>query len=196
MIEKSRYYWPQKYLSRTLSITVYIALTAIAWSLLYHFNQSIFETIKVNQFITWIFLPAFIRMLAVMIFGFPGALGLMLGAFITRDISSVEWMQPLFLSLISGLAPYLSMLYCQRAFGLPTTLRGLHPQHLFVFAFAGSVTSAGLNHFYFYFSSLDCNMYTFITMLVGDFIGTLLMLYLAALVSKSIAKQLGIGVKL
>jgi hypothetical protein len=161
-------------------VMVQLFAVALAWITLYHLNNLIFSDISINQYVTWIFLPAFIRMLAVMVFDWAGAIGLILGAIITRDPANNDMVSMFALATISGLAPFISMKACQFMFKLPYSFEGLRAHHLFTFAFAGSVTSAGLNHFHFNYFGFDCSLDTFIPMLIGDFVGTLIMLYLAA----------------
>ena len=157
---------------------------ALAWVVLYHFNQYIFDDLVINRYITWIFLPAFIRMLAVMVFEWAGVAGLILGAYITRDLHSSSVLTPLIFALISGLAPYFAMRFCQRILHLPQSFEGLKGYHLFVFAFFGSLVTVCLNHLSFNYFAMDCNLYTFTSMLVGDFVGALMMLYSAAFMLK------------
>lgn len=175
-------------LFNAISIFVLQALSvSLAWGLLFQLNQYLFSEISVSPLVCWIFLPAFIRMLAVMIFEWAGVFGLVLGAYITGDFSSNQHFTPLILALISGIAPFISMKFCQKSFHLPESFDGLSPHHLFIFAFAGSVVNTGLNHTFYHVSGMDYSLFmTFIPMLVGDFIGTLLMLYLAAIMIRSL----------
>lgn len=160
-----------------------VLFVALSWVLLFQLNNYLFSGISVSNLVCWIFLPAFIRMLAVMIFEFAGALGLVLGAYISRDLTLAHSLTPIVLALISGIGPYLSMKLCQRSFSLPESFDGLRPQHLFIFAIAGGVVNAGLNHVYYHIAKIDYSVTnTLIPMMIGDFIGTLLMLYLAALI--------------
>lgn len=183
------YLGPYNYkFAHAVSIFVMQALfVSLAWALLFQLNEYIFSDITVSKLVCWVFLPAFIRMLAVMIFDWAGVFGLVLGAYITRDLTVANGLTPLMLALISGIGPYLSMKFCQKSFHLPESFDGLRPQQLFIFALAGSVMNTGLNHFYYQISGLEYSLYnTFIPMMVGDFFGTLLMLYLAALIIRTL----------
>jgi hypothetical protein len=175
-------------IANIVSIFVMQALfVSLAWSLLFQLNQFIFADISVNKLVCWIFMPAFIRMLAVMIFDWAGVFGLVFGAYITRDLSIANTLTPFMLALISGVGPYVSMRFCQKSFHLPESFDGLRPQQLIIFAFAGSVVNTGLNHFYYQFSGIAYSLEkTFIPMMVGDFVGTLLMLYFAALIIRTL----------
>lgn len=173
-------FW-SKFLNQFSIFVIQTLSIAFAWVILYHFNQFIFDDLAINKYITWIFLPAFIRMLAVMVFEWSGVAGLIIGAYITRDLHTSSAVTPIIFALISGLAPYFAMRCCQYFFKLPHSFEGLKAQHLFVFAFTGSFTCVCLNHFSFNYFGMDCTFFTFSTMLIGDFSGTLLMLYTAAL---------------
>ncbi len=183
--------------TKKLSLTSYTSLFLIqavsvilAWVFLFYFNQSFLADFNVNPLVCWIFLPAFIRMLAVMLFDWAGVLGLMVGAFVTRDTHLIELSTPIILAIISGLGPYLSVRFCQTTLKLSASFEGLSAQHLFVFALAGSVINTGLNHAYYLYAEMACSVKTtFIPMLIGDFLGTLIMLYLAGITIKIIKRQ-------
>jgi hypothetical protein len=61
------------------------ASVAALWVGLFKFNSIFFEYLGVSQYISWVFLPAAIRMISVMLFDWVGAAGLFVGAVITSD---------------------------------------------------------------------------------------------------------------
>ena len=173
--------------SFTIVFITQALFVSLAWILLFQLNQFFFANIAVNKQVCWIFLPAFIRILAVMVFEWAGVFGLILGAYITRDLSATDMTTPFVLALISGLAPYLSVRLSQYSFDLPESFDGLKPQHLFIFALAGSIVNTLLNNLYYLFAGMEYSITTtFIPMMVGDFVGTLLMLYFAAIIIRSL----------
>lgn len=159
---------------------------AIAWILLYQLNNLILNFFSINNYIAWIFLPAFIRIFAVIVFDWAGVIGLIIGAMITRDSASIDFWSVISLAIISGIAPLIAIKVCKFMFNLPKTFKGLSAHHLLIFTFAASVTSAGLHHFHFHYFKIDYSVQTFIAMMIGDLIGALVMLYLASFIIRLI----------
>ena len=157
----------------------------IAWVLLYKFNMWAFKSLAINSFVSWIFLPAFIRMLSVLLFGWSGVAGLILGATITSP--PIEIVHSLPLAFISGLAPMLAYKICQHILKLSNSLEGIRGLDLIILAFSGALTCVALNGLYFSQHNLPANFTTcLLPMFFGDMLGSLIMLYLAALILKAI----------
>lgn len=71
-------------MSRTLRVTAgrvaAIAGVAVAWPLVLWFNRWLFAPLDYMAWASWVFLPAAVRILAVLVFAEAGAIGLVLGA--------------------------------------------------------------------------------------------------------------------
>ena len=163
-------------------ITFEILVIALLWASLFRLNEWLFSTISISQHINWIFLPAALRMVSVMLLGATGSIGLILGALITSNPASPV-IDALALATLSGLCPYISVAICNHLFKLPSDLGGLSAKQLVYFALAGGVLSVVPHHLYFY--SLNHVSYLFEgagPMLVGDIVGALIMLYAANLI--------------
>ena len=74
---------------------------AIAWTLLFKLNMWLFKSLEVNQFVSWVFLPAFIRILSVLLFGWAAVVGLIVGAIITSNPADAYHTTPYVLAMIS-----------------------------------------------------------------------------------------------
>jgi len=67
-------------------------MVSLTWILLFYLNALIFQTLSINHLVSWIFLPACIRLLSVLIFEWAGVFGLFLGALVTSvgQISTIS----------------------------------------------------------------------------------------------------------
>lgn len=155
------------------------AAAAALWVGLYELNAAVFAVLERTQTVNWVFLPAAVRLLAVLLWGWRGALGLWLGALVTNVPIFGLLTAPSFLAATaSALAPCLAVVLGRSLFGLPSSLHGLTAAALLKLAAlnAGcSVLLAGLfTDVWGVRSAADAT-----AMYVGDLAGTLLVLYAA-----------------
>lgn len=158
-------------------IILEILVIALLWVALFRLNSWLFTATSISQHINWIFLPAALRTVSVLLFGGTGATGLILGALFTSDPESNAF-DAIALATLSGLCPYVSVALCSRFFKLPQDLGGLTSKQLLGFAVAGGIFSVIPHHLYFY----SRHQVTYFlegagAMLIGDIIGALIMLY-------------------
>jgi len=168
----------------------FVAGVAINWVLLFQINLWIFSELHITGFISWIFLPAAIRMLAVMVGGWAGSLVLFLGAILTNlSLLKYEPFNIVILAGLSTLGPLVAFNLCTRWLKLPQDLAGLQRSQLLVFAVAGAIFNTIPHNFYFYFTGLSPDAWSgVIPMFVGDLAGTLIVLYLASLALRLLTK--------
>jgi hypothetical protein len=157
---------------------------ALAYVLLFELNGALFSAAVVTDNVSWIFLPAAIRMLAVMLFEWAGVVGLALGGVTVSLIHMNPGpMEALIQSSVSAIAPMLAYIACRRWLGLPRELGGLNAGHLFVFSVAGGLSNSVLVQAYLFLSERPgAQLIDVIPMFIGDVVGTLIVLYLAGLV--------------
>lgn len=118
----------------------------LGWLALYKLNDLLFPAAEIDPFVSWIFLPAAIRVLAVMVFGPAGVIGLFIGSYLTIEPEVQENMVHAgMISLVSAVAPLIAVRFCQTRLALPDTLAGLRPRNLFCFSLAGAVLNVGLH---------------------------------------------------
>jgi hypothetical protein len=148
-------------------------------------NEILFSYMAFGPGISWMYLPAGVRLLCTLLFGEAGALGLLLvswlvcfGYFFPDDpVRSFAG------GILSSAAPYLVYRGAQRYFGLSATLTNLSPRRLLACAAAFSLASPLLHHLWFAFYEHKTGLASgFAAMAVGDFGGTLVVLYSAKLV--------------
>lgn len=163
-------------------VLVYGTGVAIAWYLLYHLNQWMFASFMVSDQVSWIFLPAAIRMLAVVLFGWAGVLGLFLGALFTNQLfGEVPFITAMTMSVLSSLGPWLAYRTCIQWFNLPDDLAGLKPRHLLILSAVGAFFICVPHCIFFYVSGISTSLWhDLIPMFTGDLVGTLVVLYAAS----------------
>lgn len=157
---------------------ILLLLVAAAWVLLFKLNAVLFSRFEVTPYVSWIFLPASIRMLAVLWLGWVGAAGLFFGALVTNGaLIQQDPAAALVLSALSALPSLVAARAVTRILRVPSDLNGLRPFHLLAFGAAGAAASVVAHTVYFL---LDGNPSTSppaaIPMFVGDAVGTVLVL--------------------
>jgi len=177
---------------RTASSDLAIGVLGIAaaWMLLYELNRWLFGSTAVTSNVSWVFLPAALRMLAVLLLEWAGVFGLLLGNL------AVTWMyfdqgkgDMLIQSTLSSIAPMLAYLAVRRWYNLPRELSGLTYRHLLVLSIAGGISSSILHQGYFHLSGrCGTQLVDAIPMFAGDVAGTLIVLYTASLVIRALAR--------
>lgn len=154
------------------TIALFLAALAI--------NELLFPRLSFAPGINWIYLPAGVRLLCTLLFGEAGAVGLLL----------VSWLVCFFYffpddpvrsfagGILASLAPYLVYRGAQHFFGLRAALTNLSPQRLLACALAFSLASPLLHHLWFaLYEHREHLASSFVVMALGDFGGTLVVLY-------------------
>ncbi len=166
-------------------------VVALLWLLLFRLNQWAFSSFEVTVFITWVFLPAAIRMLAVMVCDWVGALGLFAGALFTNQTDPTgELTDGLMLAFLSATGPLVAFWFCTRFLSLPSNLTGLTARQLLVFATMGAVFNAVPHNIYFYLSGrMASPIEGLVPMFFGDLLGTVVVLYAVSFALRLIFKR-------
>lgn len=162
---------------------------AVTYLSIYQFNDWVFDQVKVSDFVSWVFLPAAIRMLSVLLFGWAGVAGLFLGSIACiPQVAAEDPAKALILATLSSVPSLLAARCVQRLAGIPLDLAGLQPRHLLMFGLAGGLTNSVVHTAYFVLAQQSASaLENFVPMFIGDSIGTLIILYLGALALRRIA---------
>jgi hypothetical protein len=131
-----------------------------------------------------VYFPAGIRLLAVLLFGWLGIFGILIGwifcYFFAHEKSLLEC---IFLGLISGLTAYVSLLAWQFIYQINHSLNEMTAMQLLNLVFISSGISAFIRFFYIYAQDQSISFITIFSVgLMGDILGTLILLYLIKLV--------------
>lgn len=167
------------------------ASVALAYVLFYRLNSWLFDQVKVTDFVSWIFLPAAIRMVAVLLLGWAGVLGLFVGSLLViMPVLTQDPIHALTLATLSSVMPILAAFVVQKLAGISADLSGLKGRHLFLFGLAGGLINsvAHITYFMLHDETL-VHLAALPAMFVGDSVGTLLMLYAAAIVMRRLVPR-------
>lgn len=145
-------------------------------------NELLFSASELVPGINWIYLPAGVRLLAMLMFAEAGAVGLLLASWLV----SYFWFFPddhlraLVGGILATAAPYLCYRGAQAWFGITPSLANLTPRRLLLCALAYSIASPLLHHIWFALRGDDVDLVRgFTAMFAGDLFGTLIVLYTA-----------------
>jgi hypothetical protein len=175
--------YQQNHRLNSKAMILFVLSIAACWVLLYEINHWLFAEVQISGFVSWVFLPAAIRMLSVMIGGWAGSLGLFLGAMTTNAmIIGLDLLSSLMLATLCALGPLAAVYLCIRWFKLPQDFAGLQRSQLFVFAIVGAFFNAIPHNIYFFLTGMSQSVWAgLVPMFIGDLFGTLVVLYLASL---------------
>lgn len=158
-------------------VTMFAFLTALL------VNELLFIRYEFIPGVNWIFLPGGIRVLALLLFGSAGALGLLLVSllicyfyFFPGDVSrSVAG------GLIAAGAPYLAYRAFRAIYGPKPTFSTMSFTQLSVCALLFSILSPLLHHLWFILRGDHASFESLMVMTAGDLGGTLIVLAIARL---------------
>ena len=182
-------------LDRLYVNTGYALFVAALWTVLFYVNGYFFDAAEVAPLVSLVFLPAALRPVAVLLFGVPGAIGLILGAALT--IPSVEDLNfsTMLIVVFNGIVAWgvLTLMRLSSTFRaeLSADMAGLSLRTIMVLAALTAIVSSTTNSFFISLSpELSTSAGLTLPMMLGDAIGALLMLYLLSIFSPTIAKYL------
>lgn len=155
---------------KSVSIIIGVALT---WVAAFSLNEWVFAPERHSLRANWIFLPAAVRLIAVLLFEEVGALGLALGAFVVVSAGSAEnWLYDGGLALSSGIAPLAALIASRRFIIIQPDLAELKPRHVLVLALSGAVANAAiLNAYLAAVGRFHGDVEQIVTVLIGDCVG-------------------------
>ena len=152
---------------------------AVAWHLLFTFNAWLMASYTYAAWASWVFMPAALRIIAVLVFGRVGAAGLVVGAFytITQD-PIIDLPHQALLALSSGAAPLLAVGLCRAWFRLGENLHGLKPSHIIALSIVGAATNSVLSNAVLALAGrMADDWLPLVVVFLGDLNGTVLVLF-------------------
>lgn len=159
-----------------------VAATMVLFVIALAINELLFSRLEFVAGINWIYLPAGIRLLCTLLFAEAGAAGLLLISWIVCFLYFFpnDPVRSFAGGILASAAPYFVYLGAQKYFGLRATLKNLTPVRLLHCAVAFSLASPLLHHLWFaMYEHKDHLAESFVAMAIGDFGGTLVVLYFA-----------------
>jgi hypothetical protein len=158
-----------------------VLISALLYSGLFFLNDWVTETIKYDLGVSWIYLPAGLRLFLILIFGLSGAIGIAAASF---AISYYGVFQPdlitcIGIGLISGFAPLLAKWVVVTNVDINNDLSNLSLQKILFCVVVYAFISAGLHQWWFVLRDLESgSLNHFLVMLVGDIAGSILLIAL------------------
>lgn len=157
-----------------------VVTTMVLFGVMLALNEWLFKPFEVNAGINWVYLPAGVRLLATLLFGASGAVGLLLVSWIaTFGLFFPDDAERAFVGgVLSSAAPYGVYLMARYRYGLQASLANLTPARLMACIAAYAVASPALHHAWFLLrGDAGDHLHGFVAMCVGDFVGSLIVIY-------------------
>jgi hypothetical protein len=162
-------------------LTLYMAgATVVLFCSMLALNELVFTHLEFVRGVNWIYLPAGMRLLCILLFAEAGAIGLLIASWLVCFFYFFpdDPIRSFMGGIIAAAAPYLVYRMMLVAAGARTSLADLTPLRLLVYAVAFSIASPLLHHIWFAVQGgTDNLLHSFIAMVQGDLAGTLIVLY-------------------
>ncbi|RJG21295.1 hypothetical protein [Massilia cavernae] len=144
-------------------------------------NELLFARLEFAHGINWIYLPAGMRLLCILLFAEAGAVGLLLVSWAVCFLYFFpdDFMRAFVGGIVAAAAPYMAYRLVQSPHGARTSLSDLTPGKLLAYAVVFSIASPLLHHLWFAVQGQDNLLSGFGVMAAGDLAGTLIVLYTA-----------------
>jgi hypothetical protein len=158
-----------------------VLISSLAYSALFFFNDGITETLKYDLGVSWIYLPAGLRLFLILIFGLAGAIGIAVASF---AISYFGVFQPdlvtcIGIGLISGFAPLFAKLIVVSNTYISNDLSNLSMQKILLCIAVYALMSSGFHQYWFVLRDLESGSINhFLVMFAGDVTGSILLIAL------------------
>ena len=157
---------------------IFVLITATLYVSFHLLNDWLFKAFELHSGANWVFLPAGLRLMCTLVFGIEGAIGLLIaGLLLAMNHLSQDPVTGIVTAMISAGAPYLVYVGALRI-GMPSSLEKLSPALLSVLALLYALSNSALHSLWFVARGIYPDLlHNWITMFVGDLIGTLIMIY-------------------
>jgi hypothetical protein len=156
-------------------------ISAALYSALFFLNDRLTEVLKYDLGVSWIFLPAGLRLFLILIFGLAGAIGIAVASFAISYFGGfpLDLITCIGIGLISGFAPLLAKWVVIANVNISNDLSNLSLQKIVFCVLAYAFMSAGLHQIWFELRGLESgSLDHFLVMFVGDIAGSILLIAL------------------
>jgi hypothetical protein len=158
-----------------------VFISALLYSALFFFNDWLTEALKYDLGVSWIYLPAGLRLFLILIFGLAGAIGI---AFASFTISYFGVFPPdlvtcIGIGLISGFAPLFAKWVVVSNTYVSNDLSNLSMQKILLCIVIYALMSSGFHQYWFMLRDLESGSINhFLVMFAGDVAGSILLIAL------------------
>jgi hypothetical protein len=154
-------------------------ISALLYSALFFLNDRLTEVLKYDLGVSWIYLPAGLRLLLILIFGLAGAIGIAVASFTISyfGVFPPDLVTCIGIGLISGFAPLLAKWIVAVNINISNDLSNLSLQKIIFCVVVYAFMSAGLHQWWFVLRDLEHgSLDHFLVMFVGDIAGAILLI--------------------
>ena len=159
----------------------YVGITIIAFLCLNWINELLFIQFEQGSGINWVFLPAGIRLLATLLFGFAGFVGLLLAGLYLNfyHFAFTDEVRAVYGAVAGAGGPYLAYLFAKHWFDLGPRLKNLTAGRLLFTGVLCGVVSPAFHLAFMWVQTGLVDWTALVAMMVGDIVGILVVLYIA-----------------
>lgn len=159
----------------------HVGITTVGFLVMNAINEMMFLKLEYSVGINWVFLPAGIRLLANLLFGFAGFVGLLLASFYLNfhhftfqdDVRAISG------ALAGAGGPYLAYLFAKHWYNLGPRLKNLTAPRLLITGILCGVISPIFHHAFMWVQTGLVDWFALGVMITGDIVGIMFVLYLA-----------------
>jgi hypothetical protein len=158
-----------------------VFISAALYAILFFLNDWLTETLKYDLGVSWVYLPAGLRLFLILIFGLSGAIGIAFASFTISYFGAFpsDLVTCMGIGLISGFAPLLAMRVVLSNIQISNDLSNLSMQKIILCVVVYALMSAGLHQLWFGLRGLESgSLNHFLVMFIGDVAGSILLIAL------------------
>jgi hypothetical protein len=162
---------------------IWVLCIAFLWIITYRFNQILFNSFSYSAYANLIFLPAAVKVFAILVARWNGFWGLFIGGFYFNYTNpEIDFFYAIYLSLTLGLGPLVAMYLANYTHEIDTDLKTITPYSLLWFVVLSSILSGIFHGIYLYFAGIDSSgiLIQSLVIFVGDILGCLIILLILA----------------
>jgi hypothetical protein len=167
--------------SQSMLFCVGAMISALLYSALFFLNERLTEVLKYDLGVSWVYLPAGLRLFLILIFGLAGAIGIAIASFTISffGVFPPDLVTCIGIGLISGFAPLLAKWVVIANVNISNDLSNLSLQKIVFCVLVYALMSAGLHQIWFGLRGLESgSLDHFLVMFVGDIAGSILLIAL------------------
>lgn len=160
-------------------------------------NEWVFTNLEFMRGVNWVYLPAGVRLVATLLFGLPGAMGVLIGSWTAYFFYHFpnDVVQSVAGGIMEAAAPYLAYLWARSALRLRPDLGNLTTGRLLACAVSYALVNSAIHHAWFFLHGARETLATgFVAMFIGDLTGALFVLY-ALKAATAVLRRLAAGAR-
>ena len=155
-----------------------VLISALLYSALCFFNDWITEMLKYDLGVSWIYLPAGLRLFLILIFGLAGAIGIAAASFAISyfGVFPPDLFTCIGIGLISGFAPLFAKWVVVSNTYISNDLSNLSMQKILLCIVVYALMSSAFHQYWFVLRDLESgSLNHFLVMFAGDVAGSILL---------------------